>query len=148
MIMTNKKCNKAIKDCQNDDTTLSVNDESENWFIYLPFLRLCQSLKRGKWQRIVNCDSSSWEADSRTQHRQPVISRHVFFPIRQVSSVGCGGDIYFLLFMVALLSVWVSRMSLDVTDVSLLSAPFIWLHHRPDNCNLRLSNWLLSSEAE
>ena len=55
---------------------------------------------------------------------------------------------YFLLCMVALLSEWVSRMSLDVTDVSLLSAPFIWLHHRPDNCNLRLSNWLLSSEAE
>ena len=132
-------------------------DMRTDLFIYLLSACVRVRFKRGKWQQIVNCDSSSWEADSRTQHRQPVITRHVSLSLslshpsaQSVSSLVGYLGIYLILLMCGGpgCDVRVSRMSLDVTDVSLLSAPFIWLHHRPDNCNLRLSNWLLSSEAE
>ena len=131
-------------------------DMRTDLFIYLLSACVRVRFKRGKWQQIVNCDSSSWEADSRTQHRQPVITRHVSLslslsPIRPVSLLPGGVFIWYYWCVAGPgpgCDVRVSRMLLDVTDVSLLSAPFIWLHHRPDNCNLRLSNWLLSSEAE
>ena len=134
-----------------------ISDGHENWFIYLPSLRLCQSPFQA---RKVTADCKLWQLKLRSWQQnttqaagnhQTCLSLSLSHPSAQsVSSLVGYLGIYLILLMCGGpgCDVRVSRMSLDVTDVSLLSAPFIWLHHRPDNCNLRLSNWLLSSEAE
>ena len=135
-----------------------ISDGHENWFIYLPSLRLCQSPFQA---RKVTADCKLWQLKLRSwqQNTTQAAGNHQtclslslsLSPIRPVSLLPGGVFIWYYWCVAGPgpgCDVRVSRMSLDVTDVSLLSAPFIWLHHRPDNCNLRLSNWLLSSEAE